>query len=179
MKKTGRHILTLLTLINLFNYLDRYILVALSPTIKHEMSLSDTQVGFLTTAFMLTYFLCSPLFGWLGDRKPRFKVMAVGVGLWSLATAASGMAARYITLLFSRFFVGVGEAAYGTISPALLTDLYPKSSRGKIFAIFYMAIPVGSALGFLLGGFLEKIVGWKAALWRDFLVCFWLCRYFF
>ena len=72
MKKTGRHILTLLTLINLFNYLDRYILVALSPTIKHEMSLSDTQVGFLTTAFMLTYFLCSPLFGWLGDRKPRF-----------------------------------------------------------------------------------------------------------
>src|SRR5207253_584508 len=77
----GRSVLLFLTLINLFNYLDRYILVALSPAIKRDLGLSDTQVGFLTTAFMGSYFLISPLFGWLGDRKPRLRLMGVGVGL--------------------------------------------------------------------------------------------------
>lgn len=161
--KSGWWILGFLTLINLFNYLDRYILVALSPTIKTDLGLSDTQVGFLATAFMLTYFAISPLFGWLGDTKPRFKVMSSGVGLWSVATVFSGIAQSFAGLLGARFAVGVGEAAYGSISPSLLTDLYPKNIRGKIFAIFFMAIPVGSALGFLLGGLLEKLVGWRHA----------------
>jgi MFS family permease len=162
-RRAGFGALLLLTFINLFNYLDRYILVALSPTIKHELGLSDTEVGFLATAFMLSYFLISPVFGWLGDRKPRYRLMSVGVGLWSLATAASGWAQGFRGLLTARFSVGVGEAAYGAISPSLLTDLYPRSLRGKAFALFFMAIPVGSALGYLLGGFLEKAVGWRFA----------------
>jgi MFS family permease len=161
--KQGLWVLGLLTLINLFNYLDRYILVALSPSIKRDLGLSDTEVGFLTTAFMFTYFLVSPLFGWLGDRKPRYRVMSAGVALWSLATIWSGLARGLPGLLSSRLVVGVGEAAYGSISPSLLSDLYPKSTRGKVFAIFFMAIPVGSALGYLLGGMLEKIVGWRHA----------------
>ncbi|MGZ3712879.1 MAG: spinster family MFS transporter, partial [Bdellovibrionota bacterium] len=155
--------LLLLTLINLFNYLDRYILVALSPSIKAELSLSDLQVGLLATAFMFTYFLISPLFGWLGDRKPRYQLMAVGVGLWSLATVASGLVKTFSGLVLSRLSVGVGEAAYGSISPSVLSDIYPKAVRGKVFAFFFMAIPVGSALGFLLGGLLEKLVGWRHA----------------
>lgn len=163
MKNNGRWVLVLLTLINLFNYLDRYILVALSPSIQKDLSLSDAQVGFLTTAFMFSYFIISPFFGWLGDRKPRYFVMSTGVGLWSIATAASGFASGFRGLLGARFAVGVGEAAYGSISPSILTDLYPKSVRGKIFAIFFMAIPVGSALGYLLGGILEKWVGWRHA----------------
>jgi MFS family permease len=155
--------LALLTLVNLFNYLDRYLLVALSPAIKRDLGLSDTSVGFLTTAFMLSYFIISPVFGWLGDRKPRFRLMSLGVGLWSVATAASGIARSASHLLGARLFVGVGEAAYGSITPSVLRDLYPKEKSGRIFAIFFMAIPVGSALGFLLGGILEKTVGWRSA----------------
>ena len=157
--------LILLTFINLFNYLDRYILVALSPAIKHELSLSDTEVGFLATAFMFSYFMISPIFGWLGDRQPRYRLMAVGVGLWSLATVASGAVKSFSALVASRLCVGVGEAAYGSISPSVLTDLFPKNVRGKVFAIFFMAIPVGSALGFVLGGVLEKMIGWRHAFW--------------
>ncbi len=159
----GRSVLFFLTLINLFNYLDRYILVALSPAIKRDLGLSDTQVGFLTTAFMVSYFLISPLFGWLGDRKPRLKLMAFGVGIWSLATAVCGFGQNAAQLFGGRIFVGVGEAAYASISPAVLRDLFPKAICGRIFAIFFMAIPVGSALGYLLGGILEKSVGWRAA----------------
>jgi|GEM_PF-46857 len=161
--QAGRSVLFFLTLINLFNYLDRYILVALSPAIKRDLGLSDTQVGFLTTAFLFSYFLVSPIFGWLGDRQPRLRLMSIGVGIWSLATAFCGLGRTAWQLLVARLFVGVGEAAYGSISPSVLRDFFPKEICGKVFAIFFMAIPVGSALGFLLGGVLEKAVGWRAA----------------
>jgi glycerophosphoryl diester phosphodiesterase/MFS family permease len=155
--------LVFLTLINLFNYLDRYILAALLPAIKRETGFSDTKLGFLATAFMIMYFLISPLFGWLGDHRARTKVMAVGVAIWSVATALSGLGVSYAALLLARLGVGVGEAGYATISPAVLSDLFPKEKRGKIFAIFFMAIPVGSALGYLLGGLLESKFGWRHA----------------
>ena len=167
MKSAGNpnKVLLILTLINLINYVDRYILVALSPTIKQDLSLSDTQVGFLTTAFMLSYFLISPVFGWLGERYRRYPVMSTGIGLWSIATAASGFTRSFSSLLYCRFSVGVGEAAYGSISPSVISDLYPKSKSGKVFALFFMAIPVGSALGYVMGGILEKFIGWRAAFW--------------
>jgi MFS transporter, Spinster family, sphingosine-1-phosphate transporter len=164
-KHPGLGLLLLLTFINLFNYLDRYILVALSPKIQKELSLSDTEVGFLATAFIFSYLFISPLFGWLGDRKPRLKLMSVGVALWSAATWASGLARSYWPLMGARAGVGVGEAAYGSISPSVITDLYPKRLQGRSFSLFFMAIPVGSALGFLLGGALEKIVGWRHTFW--------------
>jgi MFS transporter, Spinster family, sphingosine-1-phosphate transporter len=162
-KSAGFGALFILTFVNLFNYLDRFILMALSPSIKRDLELSDFQVGLLATAFMYSYFLIAPLFGWLGDKRPRYWVMSAGVALWSLATVVSGLARNYGTLILSRFGVGVGEAAYGAISPSLLTDLYPKSLRGRVFAIFFMAMPVGAALGYLLGGLLEKLVGWRMA----------------
>lgn len=163
-KKFGLGVLILLTLVNLLNYFDRYILVAVVPAIQKEMGLSDIQMGFLGTAFMLSYFIVSPIFGWLGDRVHRFRLMGFGVGLWSIATAVSGMAGTYGHLLAARTGVGVGEASYVSVSPALLGDLFPKSVRGRIFAIFFMAIPVGSALGYLLGGILESAWGWRHAL---------------
>jgi MFS family permease len=164
-KHPGLGLLLLLTFINLFNYLDRYILVALSPSIQKELALSDTQVGFLATAFIFSYLLISPLFGWLGDRKPRLKLMSVGVALWSAATWASGLARGYPQLMGARAGVGVGEAAYGSISPSVITDLYPKRLQGRSFSLFFMAIPVGSALGFLLGGLFEELVGWRHTFW--------------
>ena len=159
----GLQVLCLLTLINLFNYLDRYILVALLPTIKRELSLSDVHVGLLATAFMITYFATAPLFGWLGDRGPRYRLISGGVAVWSVATALSGIARNFAGILGARLAIGVGEAAYGSISPSILTDQFPKKNRGRVLAIFFMAIPVGSALGFLLGGLLEKLYGWRSA----------------
>jgi glycerophosphoryl diester phosphodiesterase/predicted MFS family arabinose efflux permease len=159
----GLWVLGILTSINLFNYMDRYILVALSPAIKRDFQLSDTWVGILISSFILSYLLISPVFGYLGDRKPRYRLMSFGVALWSLATAAAGFAQGFLGLLWARLFVGVGEASYGAISPSVLRDLFPKEKSGKVFAIFFMAIPVGSAIGFLVGGILEKTVGWHRA----------------
>lgn len=156
-------ILGLLTLVNLFNYLDRYILAALAPAIQKDLSLTDTQIGFLGTAFMFSYFLISPLFGRLGDLGARFRWMGLGVALWSVATALTAWAGNFKSLLGARACVGIGEAAYGSISPAVIGDLFPKEKRGKAFAIFFMAIPVGSALGYLLGGILEGLFGWRQA----------------
>ena len=159
----GRWILALLTIVNLLNYLDRYILAALVPAIQADLKVGDAAMGALGTAFMFTYFLVSPLFGWLGDRTKRFPLLSFGVGLWSLATIASGWARSFSALFLARCGVGVGEASYGSVSPALLGDLFPRERRGKVFAIFFMAIPVGSALGYLAGGWLESLVGWRGA----------------
>jgi MFS family permease len=118
----------------------------------------------LTNAFLAAYFVTSPLFGRLGDRRSRPRLIAAGVALWSLATAAAGLARTFTQLVVARAGVGVGEAAYATISPALLADVYPAERRGRAFAIFYVAIPVGAAIGFLLGGVLERAFGWRAAV---------------
>lgn len=162
----GRHrgLLALLTFVNLLNYFDRYILVAVLPAIQKEFGLSDLRAGLLGTAFMVSYFLLSPACGWLGDRIHRFRLISAGVGVWSVATAASGLARSFPSLLAFRSFVGVGEASYVSVSPVLLGDLFAKNVRGRIFAIFFMAIPVGSALGYLIGGLLEAHAGWRLTL---------------
>ena len=96
--------------------------------------------------------LLSPVFGRLGDTWSRWGLVGIGVIVWSLASGASGLATGFWVLLVTRCFVGVGEAAYGPVAPAMLSDLYPERHRGKVMAWFYMAIPVGSALGFVIGG---------------------------
>jgi MFS family permease len=154
--------LALVTLLNFVNYIDRFILAAVLPRIKTDLVLTDFQLGLLANAFLVTYFLTSPLFGRLGDRGPRTRLMAAGVALWSLATATAGLARSFAQLCTARAMVGVGEAAYATISPALLSDYFPPERRGRAFAIFYVAIPVGAAMGFLLGGALERAFGWRS-----------------
>jgi MFS family permease len=157
--------LLVVTLLNFLNYIDRFILAAVLPRVKTELVLTDFQLGLLANAFLVAYFLTSPLFGILGDRTSRPRLMAAGVGLWSIATAAAGMTRNFVQLLLARAWVGVGEAAYSTISPALLSDYYPRNERGRAFAIFYVAIPVGAASGFLLGGALERAFGWRVAFY--------------
>ncbi len=155
--------LCLLTLLNFVNYIDRYILAAVQPRILDEFHLSNTEGGLIFSAFLVVYFLTSPIFGRLGDRLSRTRLMAVGVGAWSLATAASGIVSSYVQLLTARAAVGVGEAAYGTISPALISDYFPAERRGRAFAVFYVAIPVGSAVGYILGGELEHALhSWRS-----------------
>jgi MFS family permease len=158
-----RYALGLLLAVNLLNYIDRQVLFAVFPLIKIDLQLSDTALGFLGSAFMLSYLLFAPLFGWLGDRWSRTGLASGGLVIWSLATALAGFAPGYRTLLAARATVGVGEASFGTVSPGLVADFFPKEQRGRILAWFYVAIPVGSALGYLLGGVLGQRYGWHAA----------------
>ncbi|MBW4055597.1 MAG: MFS transporter [Proteobacteria bacterium] len=158
-----RYALGLLLAVNLLNYIDRQVLFAVFPLIKVDLHLSDTALGFLGSAFMLSYLLIAPLFGWLGDRWSRTKLASGGLVVWSMATALAGFAPGYRTLLAARATVGVGEASFGTVSPGLISDYFPKERRGRILAWFYVAIPVGSALGYLLGGVLGQTYGWHAA----------------
>jgi MFS family permease len=157
--------LLVVTLLNFLNYIDRFILAAVLPRVKTELVLTDFQSGLLANAFLVAYFFTSPLFGILGDRSSRPRLMGIGVGLWSIATAAAGVTRNFVQLLVARAWVGIGEAAYSTISPALLSDYFPRSERGRAFAIFYVAIPVGAAAGFLLGGALERAFGWRVAFY--------------
>lgn len=156
--------LWILTFVNLFNYLDRFVVSALvEPLKRSELGLTDTQIGLLTSAFVYVYSICSPFCGYLGDRVHRPKLIGIGVAIWSAATAMGSIATGFATLFLCRAFVGVGEAAYGTIAPAMLSDLFTPSQRGRIYSIFFMAIPIGSALGFILGGLIAAHYGWRAA----------------
>src|SRR5437868_4603740 len=162
--RTARAGLIVLTLINLFNYLDRWIVAALAESMKHsELHLSDTQLGALMTGFLIVYMLAAPLFGRLGDTRARNRLLAVGVAIWSVATALAGLARSYVGLFAARATVGIGEAAYGTISPALLADYFPRQQHGRVFAVFFAAIPVGSALGYIVGGLVDHYFGWRQA----------------
>ena len=158
-----RYALGLLLTVNILNYIDRQVLFAVFPLIKIDLRLSDTALGFLGSAFMLSYMLLAPLFGWLGDHWSRTKLASGGLVVWSLATALAGFAPGYRTLLAARATVGVGEASFGTVSPGLIADYFSKQGRGRVLAWFYVAIPVGSALGYLLGGVLGQRYGWHAA----------------
>jgi MFS family permease len=194
----ARLALTVLLLINLFNYIDRQILAATLPPIEEQLLPparipneagelvanpaavhNKEKLGDLTFAFMVSYMVFAPLFGWLADRFARWKLVGIGVILWSLASGASafpgtfGHAANssafaaavgtFTFLLVTRCFVGIGEAAYGPVAPSVISDLYPVQRRGSVLAWFYAAIPVGSALGYALGG----VAGWP---WSFYLV---------
>lgn len=165
--------LSLLLTINLFNYIDRYVLSAVMPRIGAQFFRPDDpkiseKLGYLSSAFLVSYMCISPLFGWLGDRKPRWKLVGIGVILWSLASGASGAAGFFLIMLITRMFVGVGEAAYGPVAPTIISDLYPVTSRGKVLAWFYSAMPVGAALGFAIGSHVAtSSLGWR---WAFYLV---------
>ena len=156
--------LAILSFINLFNYLDRFLVPALFESLKHsELRLTDAQLGSLMSGFLAVYTLAAPVFGALGDRRSRPRLIAFGVGFWSLATAMSGFAGSYIGLLAARASVGIGEAAYATIAPSLLSDYFPADRRGRVMAVFFCAIPVGSALGYVVGGLMNVHFGWRPA----------------
>lgn len=159
----ARYALALLLAVNLLNYIDRQALYAVFPLIKTDLNLSDTALGFLGSAFMFSYMLTAPLFGCLGDRINRVRLAAGGLAVWSLATMLSGMASSYRALLAARAMVGVGEASFGTVSPGLVADYFPRERRGRMLSLFFLAIPVGSALGYILGGQLGQTFGWQKA----------------
>lgn len=172
-RKPGAHAaLVLLLAINLFNYIDRQILAALEPQIRATFFAANdvnamTKTGALGMVFLVTYMFSAPLLGWLSDRFSRWLIIGTAVILWSLASGASGLAATFAILVATRVFVGIGEGGYGPAAPTILADLFPIENRGRILAIFCAAIPVGSALGYVLGGFINAHLGWR---WAFYLV---------
>jgi predicted MFS family arabinose efflux permease len=155
--------LGILTGLNFLNYLDRYVPAAVLPAIKGELRLSDAEAGLLSTLFVLTYALVSPAAGWLADRRPRFHLAAIGVFVWSAATFGSGLAPTFAAMVLARALTGVGEASYTVVTPSLVSDFYPPARRGRALAIFYAAIPIGSAIGYTLGGEVNAHLGWRWA----------------
>ncbi len=160
-------ILAILTGLNLLNYMDRTVLAAVLTRVQDELHLDELQGGALATAFLVGYFALSPVFGTLADRSPRLRtrLMTIGVLIWSVATYLSGHAHGFYSMLGARALVGVGEASYAAVAPTLIDDMSGANEKGKKLAVFYLAIPVGSALGYLLGGFLEKLFTWRGAFY--------------
>jgi MFS transporter, Spinster family, sphingosine-1-phosphate transporter len=166
--------LLVLTLINFFNYVDRYVLAPLIPFLEQPVAegglgLSGTQVGLLQTAFMVVHSVASIPLGILGDRWVRPKVIAMGVGLWSLATAAAGFARSYGELFVARAAVGIGEAAYAPAASALISERFSAASRARALGIFQLGMLVGTAVGMVAGGVVGSAFGWR---WAFFLVGF-------
>jgi MFS transporter, Spinster family, sphingosine-1-phosphate transporter len=168
--RTARTALTLLLAINLFNYIDRYVLAAVEPEIARTFfgihakdAGSLEKMGFLATAFLVSYMLLVPLFGWLADRMSRWLLIGASAAVWSIATGGSGLASTLSLLLMMRCVVGIGEAGYGPSAPTIISDLFPLAKRGAVLAWFYAAIPVGSALGYVLGSKIGVRFGWRMA----------------
>ena len=159
----ARFAVALLFGVNFLNYIDRYVIAAVLPLIQREFHLDDARAGYVLSMFVLVYMAASPFTGVMGDRWPRRYLVGSGVLLWSLATVASGLAAGYRQLLVARSFIGIGEAGFGAVSPTIISDLFPKERRGRMLSYFFVAIPVGSALGYVLGGAVGARYGWRAA----------------
>ena len=156
-----RTTLAILTALNLFNYIDRSVLFAVQPLVQSEFKLKDEQIGLLTSVFFFCYMFAAPAFGWLADRYSRRLIVMAGVMVWSGATLLTAVTYDYHTLLIRHTIVGIGEASYACITPSLIADLFPEHHRGRVLSIFYIAIPVGTALGYVLGGYLGSHYGWR------------------
>jgi MFS family permease len=155
--------MVVLTSMNLLNYIDRYVASAVKELFRVDLGFTDTQTSIPFWAFTVVYMLASPVFSSLADRWPRKVLIAAGVAFWSLATASAALATGFLTFLLARSLIGVGEAAYATISPALISDYYPPDRRNRMLTIFYVAIPVGAALAYAIGGPVGQAYGWRAA----------------
>ena len=165
MISSPKGVLALLLSVNILNYVDRQIVYALLPLISADLGLTDAQAGSLASAFMIIYMLAAPPIAWIADSRGRKPWIAGGVAIWSVATGAAALATGYLSLFLSRTAVGIGEACYGAISPSFVAERFPSEKRGSALAIFSLAIPVGSALGYAGGGMLGEAIGWRHSFW--------------
>ncbi|MGA1988394.1 MAG: MFS transporter [Candidatus Sulfotelmatobacter sp.] len=156
-----RTALIVLTALNLLNYVDRNVLFAVQPLVQDEFHLSNAQIGYLTSAFLGFYMIAAPFVGPLADRYSRKLIIVLGALFWSGLTLLTAVTHTYAELLVRHTLVGVGEATFVTIAPTFVADLFAEKKRGRILGVFYLAIPVGSAAGYLLGGNLAPHYGWR------------------
>jgi MFS family permease len=158
-----RLLLAVLTGLNILNYIDRNVLFAVQSDVKKEFLVSDAKIGVLTSAFFFTYMFAAPVVGWMGDRFPRKNIVVFGILVWSGFTFLTWFVHDYNQLLFRHAIVGIGEASYATIAPTLIADSFPPLKRGRMLSIFFLGLPVGSAAGYFVGGYLAHYFGgWRA-----------------
>jgi MFS transporter, Spinster family, sphingosine-1-phosphate transporter len=153
--------LALLTTLNLLNYIDRNVLYAVQDMVKAEFHRSDAAFGFLTSVFFIFYMIAAPFMGPLSVRFSRKSVIIAGAIIWSVATLLTAITKNFDELLLRHTLVGIGEASFVILSPTFVADMFPEEKRGRVMGIFYLAIPVGSALGYLIGGVLGSKYGWR------------------
>ncbi len=167
--KTNRELspnwtLAIFTVLNMLDYIDRSVVNSMLSPIKHEFNLQDGQLGDINAAFMFGYMIFSPLSGFLGDRMPRKYLIFLGVIVWSLSTWAGGLAPSILALMLARMMVSLGEASFGAVGPSVLSDKFIGPKRNKALTIFYACIPVGYAVGFIVGDIMHKTHGWRETL---------------
>jgi MFS family permease len=153
--------LLILSGLNFFNYVDRYVLFAVIPLIQKEFPRSDAEYGFLTTAFFLCYMVTAPFIGVLADRYRRKWLMVAGAMIWSAATLLTAVTHSFTALLVRHTIVGLGEATFVTIAPSFLADLFSEEHRGRVFGWFYLNIGLGAAAGYEVGGYFSQAHGWR------------------
>ena len=160
-----RYALVLLFMVSFFNYMDRYMLAVLLPAIKSDLQLSDTEIGFITgLAFTLFYATMGIPIARLADRYSRRNIIAIALTVWSVMTALCGLAQNFVQLAVARVMVGVGEAGASPPSHSLIADLFPVEKRARAISVYTLGAPVGILIGFLLGGWITQLYGWRAAL---------------
>ena len=157
-----RTALALLTALNLLNYIDRSVLFAVQDLVKGEFHESDAAFGLLTSVFFIFYMIAAPFMGPLSQRYSRKWVIVSGALVWSGATLLTAFTHTFNELLIRHTLVGVGEASFVTLSPTFVADMFPEDYRGRVMGIFYLAIPVGTALGYVIGGLLGPSYGWRS-----------------
>ncbi|MBZ5612604.1 MAG: MFS transporter [Acidobacteriia bacterium] len=157
-----RTALALLTALNLLNYIDRSVLFAVQDLVKAEFHRSDLAFGLLTTVFFIFYMCAAPFMGPLSLRFSRKRVIVIGALVWSFATLLTAFTKNFDELLIRHTLVGIGEASFVILSPTFVADMFPPEKRGRVMGVFYLAIPVGTALGYLLGGYMGPKYGWRA-----------------
>lgn len=158
-------VLIILFLINLFNYIDRQVLFAVFPLLSDDLHLTDAQLGVLGSLFMIVYTLTAPVIAYFADRSPRQIWVSVCSCLWSIATALTGLAKDFYHIAIARSFIGIGEAGFTSVSPSLAAEGFKPEIRARILAILGLALPLGSALGYLLGGVIGQNYGWRMAFY--------------
>src|SRR5712692_10506553 len=195
--------LSVLTLVNFLNYIDRQALPAVAPAIQRDLGLTDTEIGAMEAALLLSFTVLAPLFGRLGDRYSRTRLMAAAAVIWSIATGLAAWVDRWpllppslhlklpffgvvalssvaLGLCGVRAMVGVGESSYSTITPTLVADYFPLQRRATALGVFQAAIPMGFALGYVLGAVLAHFFGWRVAFMLvglpGLIVAFFVCR---
>jgi len=156
-----RTALALLTALNLFNYIDRSVLFAVQDLVKKEFPRSDADFGLLTSVFFIFYMCAAPFMGPLSVRFSRKAVIIGGALVWSGATLLTAFTHNFTELLIRHTLVGIGEASFVILSPIFVADMFPENQRGRVMGIFYLAIPVGTALGYVIGGILGPAYGWR------------------
>ncbi|MDX6385526.1 MAG: transporter, Spinster family, sphingosine-phosphate transporter [Blastocatellia bacterium] len=178
--------LSVLTFVNFLNYIDRQALPAVAPAMQRELGLTDTELGAMEAALLLSFTILAPMFGRLGDRYSRTKLMAAAAVVWSIATGLTALVDRSpflppslhlniplfgivalssvaLGLCAVRALVGIGESSYSTITPTLIADYFPLQRRATALGVFQAAIPMGFALGYVLGAVLAHYFGWRLA----------------